>query len=560
MFRLCFIVIFASISVNAKPNIVLFMADDLGYGDLGCYGNTSVKTPNIDKLATEGVKMTQHLAAASLCTPSRSAMMTGRYPIRSGMASSNLMRVNIWPYSACGLPPSEITYAELAKDAGYTTALFGKWHLGVHSETEHNVHHPLNQGFDYFYGTLGTNMDDFGPETKVVTLSRPYWYWELFSIWSVTTVALICLCRARYISVFTCVLLIFLWSMPVTLVYWVFDNVLLFSSFVHRNYDLVEQPIRLAGLSQRLVQEGSEFIRNAVQADKPFLILMSWVHMHTFIETGKAFTGKSNLGRYGDALEELDWSVGEILKLVKSLGLEDDTLVYFTSDNGGHVEIAPDGGYNGILRGGKAHGAPDGGIRVPGMIKWPGVLPKGTETDEPTSLMDLYNLISSAVGQQIPDDRTVDGRDILPLLQGNTEISPHEFMFHYCGNKLQGARYRPRTGTNTWKLVTYSPNLIPGRDICQFVCSCNHAFVLDTPLLYDITSDPGETNPIDSNSKQYKDIVPVILEAMKQHKNSIEPTTSQFSFRKVAPRFDWQPCCNGTFPFNCYCTDPKFPE
>lgn len=195
-------------------------------------------------------------------------------------------------------------------------------------------------------------MDDFGPESKIITMARPYWYFELFTIWAVTAVALFCLFRSGYISAFTLVLIIFLWSVPITYVYLLMDNFLLFSSYVHRNYDLVEQPIRLAGLSQRLVQEGSEFIRNVSHSDKPFLIVMSWIHTHTYLQTGKAFTGKNTkFGRYGDALDELDWSVGEILKLVKKLGKEDNTLVYFTSDNGGHVELGKDGGYNGILKG-----------------------------------------------------------------------------------------------------------------------------------------------------------------------------------------------------------------
>lgn len=230
--------------------------------------------------------------------------------------------------------------------------LSGKWHLGLHKTYGDNEHHPLNQGFDYFYGTIGTNLDDFGRETKVITSLRPYWYYELFSIWAVTSMALLCLFRSGNISAFTFVLLIFLWSLPVTFVYWLMDNFELLVSFLHRNYDLIEQPIRLAGLSQRLVQEGSEFIRNASRSNQPFLVVMSWIHMHVYIRTAKEFTGiNSRFGRYGDALEELDWSVGEILKVVKELGKEDNTLVYFTSDNGGHVEIGREGGNNGILKG-----------------------------------------------------------------------------------------------------------------------------------------------------------------------------------------------------------------
>lgn len=230
--------------------------------------------------------------------------------------------------------------------------ILGKWHLGLHMDKLGDFkHHPSNQGFDYFYGLTGTNIDDFGKETKVVTSVMPYWYWQLFSTWLVTTIALWCLFREKYFGVFTFMFLLFIWSIPVTCVYLLFDNYILLTSFVHRNFELVEQPIRLPGLCQRLMKEGMEFIQNATSTGQPFMAVMSWVHMHAFLSTGKNFEGRSEFGRYGDALEELDWSVGEILTLIKDLGLEDNTLVYFTSDNGGHLEIGKNGGYNGILKG-----------------------------------------------------------------------------------------------------------------------------------------------------------------------------------------------------------------
>ncbi|XP_060596826.1 steryl-sulfatase-like isoform X2 [Ruditapes philippinarum] len=547
--------------VHPAPNIILFIADDLGYGDLGCYGNTSVRTPQIDSLARDGVKMTQHLTAASTCTPSRSAFLTGRYPVRTGMAATGLMRVNTWPYSSCGLPSSEITFAEQTKKAGYLNGYIGKWHLGLHKDRIGDFeHHPLKQGFDYFYGTIGTNLDDFGYETKVITNQRPYWYGELFTIWAVTAVALWSLLRSKYIGTVMFIVLITLWTVPIICVYLLFENFTLLSSFVHRNFELVEQPIRLAGLSQRLVNEGVEFMQNATVARQPFLLVMSWIHMHVAIKTAKQFEGRSQFGRYGDALEELDWSVGAILKALEQLGHGDNTLIYFTSDNGGHLEIGTDGGYNGFLKGGKTHGAPDGGIRVPGIVKWPSVLPRGKVTDEPTSLMDIYNLVSTAVGVNLPSDREIDGEDILPLLKGDVSVSPREFMFHYCGNRLEAARYRPKGGSKTWKLVTHEPNLIPGSKLCQFVCSCNFNIHLATPKLYDMTSDPGETTPIDSNSKLYRDITPIIQNAIYNHKNSIKPVESQFTWAKLAPKLTWQPCCNGHFPFNCECIDPKYSE
>lgn len=213
------------------------------------------------------------------------------------------------------------------------------------------MHHPLSQGFDYFYGSIGTNLEDFGPGTKVILCLRPNWYGELFSTWMVTTFALWCLWTSRYISTSAFLVALIVWTLPFLSIYILLDNFELLASFLHRNHDLVEQPIRLAGLSQKLVHEGLEFMKNATEADKPFLIMMSWIHMHVAIQTAQEFEGKSEFGRYGDGLMELDWSVGQMLQGLRELDVEDNTVVYFTSDNGGHLEILPYGGYNGKLRG-----------------------------------------------------------------------------------------------------------------------------------------------------------------------------------------------------------------
>lgn len=170
-------------------------------------------------------------------------------------------------------------------------------------------------------------------------------------MWCVTAIALWCLLQQNYLSSATFVVLVTLWSVPVFTLYFVFDNLTLLASFVHRNYDLVEQPARLEGMSQRLVHEGLEFMRNTTQAGQPFLFVMSWIHMHVAIKTAKHFEGRSGIGEYGDGLLELDWSVAEILKGLAETGVDDNTLVYFSSDNGGHVEIGNKGGNNGQLKG-----------------------------------------------------------------------------------------------------------------------------------------------------------------------------------------------------------------
>ncbi|KAK3593051.1 hypothetical protein CHS0354_007836 [Potamilus streckersoni] len=504
-----------------RPNIVLMIADDLGYGDIGCFGNTTLRTPNIDKLAQEGAKMTQHLTTASVCTPSRAALLTGRYGIRSG-----------------------------------------KWHLGLHEERYGDFKmHPLNQGFDRFYGFLGTNMKDFGNEGDRVILDlRPTWYGQLITLWLCVVIPLACMYKANFASLPVVVIVSLVWSIPLVMVYWTLDNFKFLNSMLYRDHKIVEQPIHLPDLTHRLVQESVEFMEESAKEGKPFFLYLAWSHTHTFLATAKEFEGKSRHGRYGDAVEELDWGVGKILEALDRLSIENNTLVYFTSDNGGHLEEKGvngevDGGYNGILLGGKTHGGVDGGIRVPGIISWPGHIPKNTTTDEPTSLMDFYNMVVMATGAAPPENVTLDSEDILPLLNGITSVSPHEFLFHYCGDEIHAVRCRPRTGFKTYKLVFKMPEYLPGTNQCQFVCGCHSARVLEKPLLFDVTSDPGEKSPLPSSYPGYSDILEAIKEAVAKHKSSIVPVESQFTARNLIWRPLWQDCCN--YP-KCSCSDPKY--
>ncbi|KAL3865284.1 hypothetical protein ACJMK2_006897 [Sinanodonta woodiana] len=345
-----------------RPNIVFLIADDLGYGDIGCYGNTTLRTPNIDKLAKEGAKMTQHLTTASMCTPSRAALMTGRYGIRSGMAPTGTVRVCVFGASTCGLPSSEVTLAEMAKEAGYNTAAIGKWHLGLHEERYGDFKkHPLNQGFDRFYGLPGTNIKDFGDEGERIFLDlRPSLNKQLITLWLCIIVPLAFLFKAKFVSLLVVIIVLLLWSISLLSVYWIVDNMKLLNSMLYRDRLIVEQPIRLPGLTHRLAQEAVEFMEESVMQGKPFFLYLAWIHTHTYLATAKEFEGKSKHGRYGDAVEELDWGVGRILEALDRLNVENNTLVYFTSDNGGHVEEKGlngevDGGYNGILLGSKTY-------------------------------------------------------------------------------------------------------------------------------------------------------------------------------------------------------------
>ncbi|XP_074822485.1 steryl-sulfatase isoform X2 [Natator depressus] len=351
---------------TSNPNFILIMVDDLGIGDLGCYGNKTLRTPNIDKLAIGGVTFTQHIAASPLCTPSRAAFLTGRYPVRSGMAALSNIGVFLFSASSGGLPPEEITFVKLLKQKGYSTALIGKWHLGMNCNSRDDFcHHPLNHGFDYFYGLTVTSLRDCKPGEGSVFVAgvRAYLATPLQLI-GITLISLevlhyIDLLRIprgalRYFFLISTVLfgllLIFFYTFPYL------------NCFLMRNHQIIQQPLSYKNLTQRLTEEAVQFIgRNA---DAPFLLFLSYLQVHTALYASKDFKGKSKHGLYGDAVEEIDWSVGKILDVLEKWNLNDKTLVYFTSDQGAHVEEVSStgevhGGYNGIYKGTNAESGPD---------------------------------------------------------------------------------------------------------------------------------------------------------------------------------------------------------
>lgn len=547
-----------------RPNIVLFVADDLGIGDVGCYGNTTLRTPNIDKLAREGARMTQHLSTASMCTPSRAAFLTGRYQARSGMATREGIRVTYWLASTSGLPAEEVTFAELAKDAGYKTILLGKWHLGEHSSpwSRDYKKHPLNQGYDQYYGAPLGIYKDFGNEgDSTFGSGAPHLFTALYVAMSTVGLSVYIMKRKGLFGVKTSIVLFLVTFCPLLYIYIITAHFKELNSLLLRNKTIAEQPIRLAGLTGRLVNEAVEFLQKRSKDREPFLLHMSWLHVHTFLDPSKKFKGQTKHGRYGDCVEEMDWGTGKILEALEKYGFADNTLVYFTSDHGAHVEETGtrgqiDGGSNGIYKGGKSHGTFDGGIRVPGILKWPGEIQPGTVVPEMTSQLDIFPLISIATGTKIPNNRTTDGKNILPLIQGTEQVSPHQFLFHYCTDEIHAVRYKPRTGSKTWKLAFKEPDYLPNATRCHFACSCRHARVLDPPKLYDLTSDPEENHPIRSDlDLETKLITDKIYSALVDHIRSIQPVESQFSLKRILWLPWLQNCCN--FP-SCSCIDEKY--
>jgi arylsulfatase A len=401
----------------SRPNVVLINCDDLGYGDLGCYGSALNKTPAIDRLAAEGLRFTSFYMASPVCSPSRGALLTGCYPPRIGFGSFDGLPV-LFPGQAVGLPPSEISLAKVLSDAGYQTQMVGKWHCGDQSEFL-----PTNHGFDHYFGLPYSN--DMGRQAN-----RPSVLPEM---------------------------------PPLPLL---------------EDATVLEQQPDLASLTERYVTEAVRFMRSAQQSESPFFLYLAHIYVHIPLYVQERFKQQSTNGAYGAAVESIDWATAVIMRELQTLGLDDNTIVIFTSDNGslGNNIVPwggdgkPLGGSNGELRGFKAS-TWEGGQRVPGIVRWPGHITPGRVTDELCTAMDLYPTIAASCGANIPVDRTIDGRDISALWIDEHAKSPHETFFYYWMNDLEAVR------SGQWKLH-FSKR---GKEL--------HA-------LYDLKSDIGETTDV----------------------------------------------------------------
>nr|BDB45824.1 steroid sulfatase [Mus musculus molossinus] len=530
------------------PNFLLIMADDLGIGDLGCYGNKTLRTPHLDRLAREGVKLTQHLAAAPLCTPSRAAFLTGRYPLRSGMAAHGRVGVYLFTASSGGLPPSEVTMARLLKGRGYATALIGKWHLGLSCRAATDFcHHPLRHGFDRFLGVPTTNLRDcrpgagtvFGPALRVfaagplaalgaalAAMAAARWA-GLARVpgWALAGTA------AAMLAVGGAALGFLLGFRPA-------------NCFLMDDLAVAQRPTDYGGLTRRLADEAALFLRR--NRARPFLLFLSFLHVHTAHFADPGFAGRSLHGAYGDSVEEMDWGVGRVLAALDELGLARETLVYFTSDHGAHVEeLGPRGermgGSNGVFRGGKGNNW-EGGVRVPGLVRWPRELSPGRVVAEPTSLMDVFPTVARLAGAELPGDRVIDGRDLMPLLRGDAQRSEHEFLFHYCNAYLQAVRWH--NGSAVWKAFYFTPNFAPaGANGCfsSHVCLCAgpaHVTAHDPPLLFDLTRDPGERRPLTPEAEpRHREVLAAIDAAARAHRARLRPAPDQLAPRHLV----WKP-------------------
>ena len=377
-------------STNQAYNFIVIFADDLGYGDLGVYGHPTIKTPNLDRMAAEGQKWTNFYVGASVCTPSRAALLTGRLPIRSGMAGGP-HRV-LFPDSERGLPQSEITLAEQLKKAGYATACIGKWHLG-HKE----AYLPTNHGFDTYFGIPYSNDMD---NVVLSTQGHPYKsYWEFWQI-----------APERKITE----------SFNVPLL---------------RDLEEIERPADQNTITKRYSEEAVKYIKS--KKEEPFFLYLAHNLPHVPLFASEDFLGKSKRGLYGDVVEEIDHGVGMILETLKAEGLAENTIVIFTSDNGAWLPMGLEGGSNGLLRAGKGS-TWEGGMREPCIFWSPGNIEPAVISDLGTT-MDLFATFSHLADVPMPEDRVMDSKDLSPVLL-NGAASPRETVFYYRGRELFAVR------------------------------------------------------------------------------------------------------------------------
>jgi arylsulfatase A len=430
-----------------KANVIVIFADDLGYGDLGCYGSPTIRTPHLDRMAAEGLRFTDFYSASEVCTPSRAALLTGRYPIRSGMCGSRRV---LFPNSKGGLPPEEITIAEALRDQGYATAHIGKWHLGIHEGSR-----PLEQGFQHSFGLPYSNDMDARPDLPRGATGSP---------------------TPPHDG----------WNVPLI-----------------RDGKIIEQPADQTTLTKRYTEEAVKFIRE--QKDGSFFLYFAHTFPHVPMFASPAFKGKSRAGIYGDAVEELDWSVGQVLDTLRTEGLAERTLVVFSSDNGPWLIMGDQGGSAGLLRDGKGSTF-EGGMRVPGIAWMPGQIKPGV-TSERAGTLDLLPTALALSGAKVAEKVTLDGVDLAPLLFRGTPLAPRPY-FYYRGDQLFACRlgewkahFKTQTGYGAAKAEEHDP-----------------------PQLFHLGSDPAEKRNV---APAHAEVIAQIQQAVKQHQASIVPGKPQ---------------------------------
>ena len=464
--RLAVLVLVLSGAASAgapRPNFVLILADDLGFGDLGCYGNRHIRTPNLDRMATGGVRLTSFYAQ-NVCGPSRAALLTGCYPIR--VAEPRNVK-----HAHTVLHPGERTIAEALATQGYVSGLVGKWHLagnGAHERGPGTGPYrselmPNAQGFDSFFGTPSHNG-----VTREVDSKR--WITELM-----------------------------------------------------RDEEVLESPVDLSSLTKRYTEEAIQFLTR--HREQPFFLYLAHTMPHVPLGASDSFRGRSPRGLYGDVVEEIDWSVGRILATLDELGLRKRTLVVFTSDNGPWIEghLGDYGGSAAPLRGFKMS-TWEGGLRVPGILSWPGRLPQGVVSDELATTLDVLPTFAALAGAGL-GERRIDGHDLWPWLSGEEEASPRNTFFYFAFTHLQAVRDR------RWKLVLKRPEDPPWTSWYGRMIDA-----VSEPELYDLQFDWGESRNVAQQNPEVVTGLARLAESVRTELGDYDRTGTHARYFDAGPR------------------------
>ena len=439
------------------PNVVILFADDLGFGDLGVYGHPTIRTPNLDQMAAEGQKWTNFYVGAPVCSPSRAALLTGRLPVRSGMYGTRERTRVLFPDTPSGISADETTLAEALGARGYATGIFGKWHLG-----HLPAYLPMAHGFDQWLGLPYSN-----DMQQTTARDAPF----LASIFLEP--------KSEY------------WNVPLM-----------------RNDEVIQLPADQTQLTRRYTEEAQAFIE--ANQKQPFFLYVPYTMPHVPLFTDEAFVGASAAGLYGDVIEEIDWSVGQILNTLRIQGLDEQTIVLFTSDNGPWLVYRQQGGSAGLLQQGKATTF-EGGMRVPAIFWWPGTISPAT-VHEIGSTLDVFTTAITLTDGAVPVDRPIDSFDLTPVLL-QTGASPRNTMPYYRADEL----YAMRKGMFKAHFITEgSYGEPPARK--------EH----DPPLLYHLGEDPAERFDV---GPQYPGVIADILAEVEIHREGLEIANSAFDLR-----------------------------
>lgn len=469
------------------PNIIIMLMDDMGWGDLGVFGEPSRETPSLDRMAAQGMLFPNFYAANPLCSPSRASLLTGRLPVRNGFYTTNAHARNAYTPQEIvgGISQDEILLPELLKKKDYVSKIVGKWHLGHRTQ-----YLPLKRGFDEWFGAPNCH---FGPYNDSLRPNIP-----------------------------------------------VYNN----SEMKGRYYEEFEINVKTgeSNITQIYLEEGLDFISRQATAQRPFFLYWAPDATHAPVYASKHFLGKSQRGRYGDAVMELDYSIGQILERLVSLGIHNNTFVFFTSDNGAAVMSGPrQSGSNGPFLCGKETTF-EGGMREPAIAWWPGRIPAGTVSHQLGSVMDLFSTSLSVAGVLPPDDRIIDGLDLSPVLFNNSLLDRP--IFYYRGNQMMAVRigqYKAHywTWSNSWEEFNKGINFCPGQEVPGVTTHTQEEHTM-LPLIFHLGRDPGERFPISVLSEEYEEFVRRATAVVKKHQERLIPAEPQLNMCDAAV-MNWSP-------------------